>query len=778
MEILWVVFLVIIFTVVAIILAAWLPVFLQSSLLSMAKENASLRKQYLTEIRSLNNAHRNVQKFLNYWPIWPRPVLYIDIDTKIQYAFAQFTNIFTMANLEENEVGTVSSDWLNSSKFKRFPLFDWLQLRELVTLHRVNLEKIKKFGAQAQEQSKLIVSCYAEIGRREIKVRDEVAAWKHKSKEYTNGIIAGGKENTNEYLRTSHILESLCNAVDEGKSCLEQKSTSDGVQFARAEICNQTAREVWRQFRLDYEILQEEDNFEIDESGQILDQTEPALRLILVNVRNDHWSMLQKLRRDIQHVHNQIMLADLLFGKFKESKKELKRYLSKLQDINPNFLLEVAGRQEYILNKLWYEYPEWERLLGGKQEPSRRLEDAKLKWELYLQPKVDVGGVIKQSIMQNLVEQINSFQILIKEIQDDVQSISREISEQEISKERVKLIFIPTSALSSSLAKLLSVKDDTSDDVSIRAATYQISYQAYRAKIDGVNGPNYRKLEGEVIFFKKEVFETLNTHVRLITERRENALIARSTLKSTYEDLLKYKNPPLAFNNDWAGINRLYVTHEQKYQIAVDSFRKLQEYSESARVRQVEWRFLVKSFSDRLQDFVQKANLEYSRILDKDKERIELLSLFEEFKWKHLLVEFRNEIARSQTSYQNLRAQLRLLMKEEWIDTATKKLDTFPGRMNLVEQNVKRAFFEAQKIDRDIERRYQSALLGIPLEYRNTMNATLTQLLYSAKSPAQAYNEIDRVRRLKAVRDISFYIGGSVDRSNINVGGDSVSQST
>ena len=426
--------------------------------------------------------------------------------------------------------------------------------------------------------------------------------------------------------------------------------------------------------------------------------------------------------------------------------------------------------------KLWYEYPEWERLLGGKQEPSRRLEDAKLKWELYLQPKVDVGGVIKQSIMQNLVGQINSFQLLIKEIQDDVQLISGEISEQEISKERIKLTFNPTSALSSNLAKLLGVKDDTSDDVSIRTATYQISYQAYRAKIDGVNGPNYRKLEGEVRFFEKEVFDTLNTHVRLIIERRENALKARSTLKSTYEDLLKYKNPALAFNHDWAGVNRLYITHEQKYQIAVNSFRKLQEYSESARVRQVEWAFLVKSFSDRLQGFVQKANFEYSRILDKDKERIELLSLFEELKWKHLLTEFHNGIIQSQNNYRNLHAQLRLLMKEEWIDTATKKLDAFPGRMNLVEQNVKRAFFEAQKIDRDIERRYQAALLGIPLEYRSTMNATLTQLLYSAKSPAQAYVEIDRVRRLKVERDIDVYINGNVENSNINVGGKSVSQ--
>jgi len=75
-----VVFFVIIFTVVAIALAVWFPVFLQSSLLSMAKENASLRKQYLTEIRNLNNTHRNVQKFLNHWPIWPRPVLYTDLD--------------------------------------------------------------------------------------------------------------------------------------------------------------------------------------------------------------------------------------------------------------------------------------------------------------------------------------------------------------------------------------------------------------------------------------------------------------------------------------------------------------------------------------------------------------------------------------------------------------------------------------------------------------------------------------------------------------------------
>jgi hypothetical protein len=373
METLWVVFFLISFTVAVIALAVWFPVFLQSSLLSMAKENESLRNQYLAEIRSLNNVQRNVQKFLNHWPIWPRPVLYMDLDTKIQHAFAQLTNIFSVANLEKNEVGIVSLDWLDNAKFKRFPVIEYWQLREVVILNRINLEKIKKFGVQAQEQAQVILSCHDKVGKREIKVRDEVAVWQQKSQEYTNGIVSSGKENTPEYIRATRILENLHNAVNEGKSCLEQKPALDSIQFARAEICNRTAREVWRQFKLDHEILQVEDNFEIDESGKILDQTEPALRFILVNVRNDQWVMLQKLKRDIQRVRSQIMLADLFFGKFKKSKEELRKYLFMLQDINPSFLLEVAGRQESKLNKLWYEYPEWERLLAGKQEPSKRL---------------------------------------------------------------------------------------------------------------------------------------------------------------------------------------------------------------------------------------------------------------------------------------------------------------------------------------------------------------------------------------------------------------------
>jgi hypothetical protein len=185
---------------------------------------------------------------------------------------------------------------------------------------------------------------------------------------------------------------------------------------------------------------------------------------------------------------------------------------------------------------------------------------------------------------------------------------------------------------------------------------------------------------------------------------------------------------------------------------------------------------LVKANGEKLQAFVRNANLEYMRILAKEKERGEILSLFDGLKWKHLLGEFRNEIIQSQANYQKLRAQLRLLMEESWIDIATKKLDTIPGRMNSIEQSVMKAFFEAQKIDKDIERRYQSALLGIPFEYRIVMGETLLRLLNSANSSAQAYIEIDRVRRLKVARDISVYIGGSVDRSNINLGGENVSQ--
>jgi len=765
-------------TIAVIWLVVFLPVYWRSAISSMVVENGELRREYLLITRNIYNIQKNVQQSLRHWPIWPRPVLYSDIDYKIQNTFARLTSVFSQMESGENEISVISDEWLHNLKFKKFPLVEYGQARQTLISHREKLERTKSLLVQAQEFSTIILDCKSMVAKRERSVRDELAIWQKRSLDYKGGIVADGKEESPEYTRAIHVLEDIHLATEEGAICLKQKASLDGLQFARTEVCNRTAREAWRQFSLDASILQVEDNFDIDESGEILEKTEPALRSILVNVHNDMWDGLQGLKREIQRVHNEIMSADLFFRKFKNNVGQLKELLSRLEGIKPSALLDSAARQETKLNKLWYEYPEWERVLGGRQEPSKRLEDAKLKWELYLQPKVDGSGVIKQSTMQNLVEQINSFSILIEEIQKDVQVISVEISEQESAKERVQAILNPTSVLSSSLAKLLGVKDDTSDDISIRTTSYQTFYQTFRSKLDALNGPNYKKLESDVNFFENEVTETLNFHRRLISERWETAQNARQALKVVCEGLLRYQGPKLGFKYDWSGIKRLYVTHEQAYDLAIrnKSFRKLQEYSESARVRQIDWSYLAQTATEKLKSFYNSLNLESEHIAANERERLETLKSLNALKWNNLFGEQKKTVIESQGYYQYLRKELRMLRDEPWIDDAVRELGKFPGRINLIERNVLSALFEAQKIDKDIERKSQTILSRVRSEYRDVIAEKLLENIKSSQSPAQAYAEIDSVKALKGERDLNLFIYGDVRDSNVNLGGRDISQ--
>jgi hypothetical protein len=116
-------------------------------------------------------------------------------------------------------------------------------------------------------------------------------------------------------------------------------------------------------------------------------------------------------------------------------------------------------------------------------------------------------------------------------------------------------------------------------------------------------------------------------------------------------------------------------------------------------------------------------------------------------------------------------------MSELWIDDALQKLNEFPGRINFVEKRIVSAFQYAQRIDRDIDRKYQAAIERIPLDYRSEISAKLLSKLRSCQSPTQAYDEINAVKRLRADRDLYLFIKGDVNDSNINVGGRNVRQS-
>jgi len=166
MEIFWQVFLLILFTVATIGLAVFLPVYWRATIASMAAENRELRKKYLSATRDIYNIRHSVQQSLLQWPIWPRPVLYSDIDTRIQHSFAQLTNVFSQSDSSDNFISDISQEWLLDARSGKFPFIEYYQLRQILYTYRENLKRINQLTAQAEELSKSIVNCQSEISKR------------------------------------------------------------------------------------------------------------------------------------------------------------------------------------------------------------------------------------------------------------------------------------------------------------------------------------------------------------------------------------------------------------------------------------------------------------------------------------------------------------------------------------------------------------------------------------------------------------------------------------
>lgn len=567
-------------------------------------QNRDLGKRYLKAMREVHYLKEETHCLtMPKWPIWPRPVLYQEVDMETQMAFAQSVQEIAIAQSKHCQVRAINED--------RISIFEFYKHIQVLVKYKDNLNRWEDLQDTIQSINEHLRTIDTNFEKIKI-LQNEVEKNIVQLQIDVNSLVQQlpnlqKKRGPNEFDLIRNQIENAYYYSTEAQKSIQNRNSEDGIEFARGYLCWRASQVLLDSFMAGHIQNSYPDNVELDVSSTAISTLNSFMLNNLPNISNQGWKSLMSVNGFLEKAEG--MFGNILQGlkSFESKYKDFREWVRKFEAIRIHDRINLAIDVETSLSLFWGmpdEAPDvWQSILGEPSLPSQKLVVLKNHLQKELGPLLRPENIIKQSQIDGIlkkfesaIHELNRWELVIRKIQ-------RHLREQKDAQEQVIKKLSEDGDISLIIGQLHELGKDTSKEIASVVDKTIIQFNKYVERANQPKGADYPQLLTTLGVFLSDCKKLKEKHERQIAILQNEALSFSRQLSSLYEHIMTLDRRKPRVEVNLKSLQEKYSSLENKYKQTNKSYRSLNEYNTNARSSVKEFENTKKAIEVQIREF-------------------------------------------------------------------------------------------------------------------------------------------------------------------------------
>jgi hypothetical protein len=653
--------------------------------------------------KNLSESRRKLKRIRKYtewdWPVWPRPLLFEEIDHSTQLALGRAENAYELLEDVNKKLKPIKALPSNSGvknkvnnliiiskNEKQLHGYDWYckiidEAEKTIRKNRKAVEKIQK----------------------EVRIKVDTTAIDFTAS--NNNIQFFQRLGSTRYKDAIRNIQVAQECINHADLVLASANQDDLIEWAAADNLCIAVYISLSIFKLKSQSYQFSEIFEADLALNALSELSSALDAVIDYQNLHNWRHLVLLRNQLDGFQTKILEIEKCLDVFKANIQYFNDLYNQLTDKNIDEILEYSYKiqeelEEYIGDPS--ESEEWGPVLFRHKLPSIYLEDMRYQYAQDIEPTIQ-GTIIKQSDLPEINEKIYDFlkgiviyQAVIKRIEWTVQYY--------VSCEReVKQLFSKNGEIERLVIRVGELSNDTANDI---RQDCKLKISEFKDLGDIAFGDR-KKAKYPILLqrtkdFQYECQSVIKRYDDKIEELQIEAISLSRDLNEFHKSLTEYqhKQPIIEFN--WSPIILEYIQIIQMYDERGSSYSTLTTFIDNARTYIRNKKSLRRKFFQQHEVYNKKIN-RMSRWIESAMNQNDNCAEILKKRWNKPLAEYIRDLKNFQDEFKQLLSQLESVQNDLHMEEAINFCEVINQRFkDLVEEQkytIEQAIYLKQDLD-------------------------------------------------------------------------------
>ncbi len=675
------------------------------------KINQSEFQIYCNHLKKVRRKRNQIKNHTEWqWPIWPRPLLFTEIDKAIQLALARTENAIEAIERLDEAIQVISP---YASPFKEF-----INIKgnfERIAIYARNKRLFGQFyqkSNEIQDAEKVIrenrrkISLLKRDIEKTLELRKDSLSVKSLNLNYIHKL---GKVRFEDVYHNILTAQDCLNNADLELSSAEQE---DMVEWAAAFIFSESSDVSLLIFDYKSQCYSFSENYEADIVLSKLDEITGNLGAALSSLNSHSWKQLHDLYFILSGFKNELLNVEKDLADFEGAFRKMKDLIAQIKSINIEEFEKKIIAAERSLSVYFGDATSnlkfWKRNLSDQDIPSGHLKMVQGEYETQIQPTIE-GTIILQSDLPSVIESLSWFLLEFRKMNRTVTRIEKLYQYHFQCEQEVHTRLSNNGETRTLIERTTNLADNSSREIK-RAS--QESKKRFERCLVRANGPAdeafYPELLDEIKLLEKDLKGLLSQHETLISNLQADALDLHRKINTLRMDLLDLKQKPPIIERSWEADFQDFDRMNRQYEMTGNNYTLLIDFTSSG-----------KAFVDeknRLKRSIQQMQEKFFVLYEDNMRRISsALNLI-----NRLIIDFKNEwgkpfsetiklLESHHSVYIELRATLQSAPRSLPYAQAKAKCEEIKLRINDFErvknetiEVAKRKKSELEKIDKEV----------------------------------------------------------------------------
>jgi len=675
------------------------------------KENKVEHQDYRFQLSRIRRKRNQIKKHTEWqWPIWPRPLLFDEIDKTTQLAFARTEN--AMAEIEKINEAIEDITLFPANIEAIFDLSG--NIKRLIT-HSKNKRLWNRFYQKSEEiqdseqiihENRRKISKLKKAIEKKIVERKDAISTKSLNLNYFQKI---GEVRFNDAYQNISTAQTCLNNADLELVSAEQE---DMVEWVAAEKFSEAGNIALMIFDFKSQCYSFSENYEADEVLVKLSEITTKLDMALSSLKAHSWKHLVEFNDCLAGCGSELLFAEKSITDFEVAFRKLKDLITQIKTINVEDFEEKVSIAERNLS-IYFGQPSespdlWRRNLSNQDLPSRQLLLLQGEYEDQIRPSIE-ENIILQSHFPSIIESLEWFLLEIRKIDRAVRRIEKLYGHHFQCEKEVHFRLGINGETNILIERTAEFSENSSRDIKKGCQEGKKLYERYVAR---ANGPSeeafFPDLLSEVRILEIDLKGLIAQHETLILKLQADAIDLYRKINILQNEILDLKQKPPLIERKWEIDFQDFARINKKYEMTGKNYNLLMDFNSSGKVLFDEKIRLKRS----LQQMHDKFFALYDDNMRKINSAINVIS--------GLIIEFKNEWSRPfsetililnnhYTVYTQMRATLQGSLRDLSLDQAKITCESIKQGLNDYErvknetiEIAKARKSELEKIDKEV----------------------------------------------------------------------------